>query len=131
MTTATRAGAEVMRLENLYRDAIIGGDMNTVARLSADPCIVTGGMGVREVARKDLAQLMRESDFELKSYDVDEGSVYVRPLSDDVVSVAYRVKERYERGGKDLTTDSYNSSMWVKSGGDWECAVHTESLVSK
>ncbi len=131
MTTATRAGAEVMRLENLYRDAIIGGDMNTVARLSADPCIVTGGMGVREVARKDLAQLMRESGFELKSYDVDEGSVYVRPLSDDVVSVAYRVKERYERGGKDLTTDSYNSSMWVKSGGDWECAVHTESLVSK
>jgi hypothetical protein len=131
MTTATRAGAEVMRLENLYRDAIIGGDMNTVARLSADPCIVTGGMGVREVARKDLAQLMRESGFELKSYDVDEGSVYVRALSDDVVSVAYRVKERYERGGKDLTTDSYNSSMWVKSGGDWECAVHTESLVSK
>ena len=129
MTTATRSGAEVMRLENLYRDAIIGGDMNTVARLSA--CIVTGGMGVREVARKDLAKLMRESDFELKSYDVDEGSVHVRPLSDDVVSVAYRVKERQRHGGKDVTVDSYNSSMWVKTGGDWECAVHTESLVSK
>ena len=128
MTTATRAGAEIMKLENLYRDALISGDKNTIARLSADPCLVAGAMGVREVSRKDLAAMMDESNYELRSYHVDEGSIRIRPLTEEVVSVAYRVSEEWEAGSKPGKGDAYNASMWVRNGGSWECAVHADAM---
>ena len=126
MATATKA--DVMKLERKYWDALVEGDSETLAKLSADPCLVTNGMGIRQLEPKALGKLMRESPSKLTSYKVDESSVQVRELSDSVTSVAYRVTQQYEQAGKTSKTEALDTSLWVKDGADWRCAVHTETM---
>jgi hypothetical protein len=126
MTPAAKS--DVMKFERKYWDALVDGDGETLAKLSADPCLVTNGMGVRQLEPKALGKLMRDSPSKLTSYKVDESSVQVRALGDSVASVAYRVSQRYEQAGKISKTEALDTSLWVKDGADWKCAVHTETM---
>jgi hypothetical protein len=31
--------------------------------------------------------------------------------------------------GEAVSFDAYDTSVWVRDGGGWKCALHTESLV--
>jgi hypothetical protein len=117
-----------MKLERQYWDAIVHGDGETLTKLSADPCLVSNGMGIRQLKPEALGTLMRESPSKLTSYKIDGSSVEVRDLSDAVISVAYRVSQPYEQAGKTSKTEACDTSLWVKEGTDWKCAVHTETM---
>jgi hypothetical protein len=46
--------------------------------------------------------------------------------SDDVAIATYRVHQKMEMDGKPMEMDVVDSSTWVRIGGDWKCAAHTE-----
>ena len=46
--------------------------------------------------------------------------------SDAVAIATYRVHQKMEMDGKPMEVDVVDSSTWVKIGGDWKCAAHTE-----
>lgn len=126
----TKAETEVFQLEKDYSEAIKKGDGRALEKLTSSPCVVVGGQGVVQFNSDQIADMTRSSDFKLKSYKMDEKSASFRELRPGVAALAYKVHEEYDRAGKPWATDSYNSSVWVKNGNTWECALHTESLVA-
>jgi ketosteroid isomerase-like protein len=117
---------ELLALEQRYWNAIKAKDAATATSLSADPCIVVGAQGIGEVARDNLAKMIEAAPYELKTFSLED--VHLRPVSDGVFALAYKVKENLTVDGKKVELEAYDSSVWVRRNGSWECAVHTESL---
>jgi hypothetical protein len=117
---------ELLALEKQYWNAIKEKDAATATSLSDDPCVVVGAQGVGEVGRAALGQMLQGATYELKSYSIED--VHMRPISDDVVAMAYKVKEDLVVDGKKVKLEAFDSSVWVRRNGSWVCVVHTESL---
>jgi ketosteroid isomerase-like protein len=127
-TTANTTRA--LELEKRYWDAMRSGDSKAVLALTSDPCIVVGADGASQITARQLAEMLDDASYNLKSYRIDEQSVHTRELSDSVVSIAYGIHEESERDGKPIKLDAFDSSVWVRTGDSWKCAVHTESLAA-
>ncbi|MGH2632337.1 MAG: nuclear transport factor 2 family protein [Tepidiformaceae bacterium] len=124
---ATTMPELALELEKQYWDAMKAADWDAVERLTADPCVVVGATGIAEVTRQQLRDMLSNQDYQVKSYRINASSVRVQEAGSDVAFVAYGIHEESERDGKPLKLDAFNSSVWVRRGGDWQCALHTES----
>src|SRR4030095_11521658 len=82
---------ELLALEKQYWNAIKANDAATATSLSDDPCVVVGAQGVGELSRSSLAKMMQGARYKLEDYALDD--VHLRPISDDVVALAYKVTE--------------------------------------
>jgi uncharacterized protein (TIGR02246 family) len=130
LATPTAIENEVLKLEQQYWDAMKKQDIATMQSLTADPCLVIGGQGASQIPRSQFAQMMQSEDYRLRSFKFDDKTANVRQIGNDVAVVAYKVHEEFERGGRPQQQDAYDTSVWVKKGGRWECAVHTETLAT-
>jgi hypothetical protein len=72
--------------------------------------------------------MMKTTTYSLKGFELKPGA-QVRLLRDDVALVAYQVHEDLIVEGKQVSLDAADSSTWVRRGGNWLCAMHTESIV--
>ncbi|HVZ71083.1 MAG TPA: nuclear transport factor 2 family protein [Polyangia bacterium] len=117
---------ELFDLERAYWEALKSGDASTAARLSDEPCIVTGAQGVGQLARATLAGMLGKAPWRLEEFTLT--NPITRRLTDDVAVIAYNVREVLVVDGQRLTLDAADASTWVRREGRWLCAVHTESL---
>jgi len=119
---------ELLDVEKRFWDAIKEKDARNTGGMTDDGCIVVGAQGVSAIDRKTMAKLTEEGKWELKHYAFDEKNAQVRFLNDDVAIVAYKVNERVTIDGETLPIEANDSSVWVRRGNEWLCALHTESL---
>ena len=117
---------ELLALEHQYWQAIKDGDAALSARLSDDPCVVTGSQGVGRIDRATLEGMFASAAWKLTGFEIT--SPIVELLTDDVAVVAYRVHEDLLVDGQPLALDASDSSTWVRRNGEWVCAVHTEAI---
>ena len=117
---------ELVKLETQYWTAIKERDAAAAAAMSDEPCIVTGAQGVGELDRKTLAGMFSGAPWELHEFDLQ--NVHVRKVTDDVAIVAYSVDEKLTVEGQPVSLKAFDASVWVRRGGKWLCALHTESL---
>ena len=117
---------ELLDLEKQYWTAIKERNPSAATTLSADTCVVVGAQGVGELDKATLANMMRGATYELKGFTLED--VHMRPITDDVVALAYKVREDLVVDGEKLKLEAYDSSVWAKRDGKWVCVVHTESL---
>ncbi len=117
---------ELIAQEHRYWQAVKDGDAALSARLSDDPCIVTGAQGVGRIDRATLEKMFRGSSWKLQAFELS--SPIVQMLTDDVAVVAYKVREELLVDGKPLTLNAADTSTWVRKDGRWVCAVHTEAV---
>lgn len=117
---------ELLALEHQYWQAIKDGDAALSARLSDDPCVVTGSQGVGRIDRATLEGMFASATWKLTGFEIT--SPIVELLTDDVAVVAYRVHEDLLVEGQPLALDASDSSTWVRRNGEWVCAVHTEAV---
>jgi hypothetical protein len=96
--------------------------------LTAGSFILVQGEGITSFSRDDFAAMIRDGDFRLDSFEIDEGSLKQTMLADNVCFLAYRVRHTYERGGTTGEATSYNTSVLVKGPSGWQRAAHTISL---
>ena len=115
----------LLDLERRYWRAIEQRDAGTAAQLSDDPCLVVGAQGVGEVKRDAFPAMMRQANYDLHRFALDD--VHVRLLGDDVAVLAYAVEEELTVDGEPLKLKAYDSSVWKKHDGEWICVLHTES----
>jgi ketosteroid isomerase-like protein len=118
---------QLIELERSYWQALKDNDVAVVARLTADPCIVTGPQGIGDLSRKSMIEMMKNANYTLDAFELDD-DMKVRMLDDDVAVIAYQVHEEFTVDGKPVTLDAAESSTWVRRDGSWVCALHTESL---
>lgn len=117
---------ELMALEKKYWNAIKDRDANTAASLSSDTCVVVGAQGVGELDKRTLRKMLQSASYDLKEFSFED--VHIHKVRDDVVAMAYKVKERVAVDGKDIELEAFDSSVWIWQDGKWVCAVHTESI---
>jgi hypothetical protein len=127
--TSPSIDQELLSLEAEYWEAVKNRDAVTAARLSDDPCIVTGAQGVRRIRRADIAALMNSASIIVRDFAIDDAEV--QRLSDDVAVVAYRVHEDLSMDGRLVTVDAVDASTWVRRNGRWLCALHSETLAGE
>ena len=119
---------ELMDVERRFWNAMQEKDAATASTLTDDQCVIVGAQGVSAIDAKTMAKLTSEGTWELKHYAFDEQKSQIRFLTDDIAIVAYPVKERVIVDGETLPVEANDSSVWVRRGGQWRCALHTESL---
>ncbi len=116
---------EILALERRYWDAVRDKDAQTATSLTDDSCTVVGAQGVHTVTREALAQMMEHPSCELRRFSLDD--MHVEQISDDVVSVAYKVSEELTVDGEVITMQACDSSVWTRRDGQWRCVLHTET----
>jgi hypothetical protein len=94
--------------------------------MNDDPCVVAGASGVASIDHEKFAAMMSGATWKLDSFEIDDAQV--RMLGDDVAIVAYRVRETLTVDEKPVTIEAADTSTWVRRGGRWLCALHTEAL---
>jgi hypothetical protein len=119
---------ELLDVEHRFWTAMQEKDAGTASAMTDDGCIIVGAQGVSAIDAKSMARMTAEGAWELEQYSFDEQKLQVRFLTDEIAIVAYPVKEDLVVGGKPLSLSANDSSVWVRRGGEWRCALHTESL---
>jgi ketosteroid isomerase-like protein len=118
---------QIESLERRYWQALKDQDKEAAIRLTDDPCIVTGAQGVSSLDRATFEKMMSaEQSYALVDFRLDD--VKVRSLSDDVAICAYKVHETLEVDGQSIELEANESSTWVRRGGGWVCALHSEAI---
>lgn len=126
MDQANITKQELLTLEKQYWNAIKDKDSATASSLSDDPCVVVGAQGVGEIGKAALAKMLQGASYELNAFSLED--VHMRQISNEVVAMAYKVNEDLVVDGQNVKLEAFDSSIWVRRGGQWVCVVHTESL---
>lgn len=124
--TSNEIEKTIIDLEHQYWQAIRDNDTETAVRLNDDPVIVTGAQGVGAIDPATYRKMMSSGRWKLQAFQLDQ--IEVRLLGDDCAIIAYRVHEQIEVEGKPLELVAADTSTWVRRGGEWKCAMHTESV---
>jgi hypothetical protein len=118
---------DILTLENRFWRSMIDRNAAAGAAMTAEPCIVTGAQGVGRIDRKTFAAMMEGGAWTLHAYEFRDVK-FVQP-ADNVAVIAYTVREELTVDGKPLVLEAADASTWVKQGGQWLCALHTESVL--
>ena len=119
---------ELKSLELRYWDAVQRKDEATAMELSDEQCVVVGAQGIGEIDRERLGQMLKHASHDLTRYEVDDQAFLIRKVTVDVAIVAYEVREDLVVDGKAESLAAFDTSVWVRRGDAWVCALHTESL---
>src|SRR5262245_17661320 len=117
---------ELFTLEKRYWNVLKKKDAAEAAKLTCDPCIVTGPQGVSELDHKALAKMITDAPWTLEHFDFED--VNVKRIGDEVAIVAYKVKEKLTVDGKPVEIEAADASTWIFSDGAWRCALHSEAI---
>ncbi|MBO9581243.1 MAG: nuclear transport factor 2 family protein [Sphingobium sp.] len=118
---------EIIDLENRFWKTMIDKDVETATAMMADKSIVTGAQGAATIDNQAFGKMMREGKWTLESYTFSD--VQVEFPAPDVAVIGYKVSERLILDGEPLTMDAADASTWIKRDGQWQCALHTESVL--
>ena len=123
---ADTLGNELLDLEKQYWQALKERDVEKAIGLTDEECIVTGAQGVGRLNRKVMADMVKNAPWTLHEFELKDPQV--RQLRDDVAVLAYKVHEMLTVDGKRVELEAADASTWVRRGGRWLCALHTESI---
>jgi hypothetical protein len=126
MTGATTH--ELLDQEQRFWQAMQDKDPDATGGMTDDQSIVVGAQGASTINPAQMSKMTSEGKWQLKKFEIDGKSAQVRMLTDDIALVAYHVTEQVTVDGQDLAIEANDASVWVRRGGAWRCALHTESL---
>jgi hypothetical protein len=119
---------ELIKLEHEFWDTMKTKDGAKAGSMTRDGCVVVGAQGVGAIDGKMMEKMMADGKWDLNSYTFDEKTMQVHFVNDDVAVIAYKVNEDLTVEGKKLPLEANDASDWVREGGKWRCALHTESV---
>jgi hypothetical protein len=127
MATTGTIEAEILDLERRYWQAMRERDVKTAVSLTEFPCLIAGASGVRSVDQASYEKMMTRASWRIQDVEIEDGAE-IRQLTEDVAGIVYGVREEMTVDGKPLTLHASDSSVWVRRGDGWKCAMHTESI---
>jgi hypothetical protein len=113
---------ELLTQEQTYLRAVERKDGATIANLTDRTSLIAGPQGMRTVDVKAIQEMVQQHDAASR-YEIDESSIQAVPLTDDVAVIGYKLRTIPSSGSP---SEAYDTDVWVKRGGHWLCAMHTE-----
>ena len=121
--TTTRLQEELLKQEREYLRAVTEKDGDAAARLTADESLVVSGRGAMRVDGNAVRQMVEQHDA-TRTYELDEDSAQVVPVTDDVSIITYKLLTA--TGAGEAPSTAFDTDVWVRKGGQWVCALHVE-----
>ena len=124
MTSTHASGLkdELLKQELAYLDAVERKDGAAAARLTADESLVVSGAGAMKVDGATIERMVAEHDAQ-RRYEIDEASVETVDIGGDTAIISYKLRTMMPDG---TTTEAFDTDVWVRRDGRWQCALHTE-----
>ncbi len=117
---------EIETLETAFWQSIVDNDPKTATGMLADRALMVSGHGAMAFDHAGYTKMANDPSHKLLDFKLSDLDVLFP--SDDVAIATYKVDQKVEHDGKPMQMQAVDSSTWVKSGGDWKCVAHTESL---
>ena len=126
---ARKDAKTIIELETKFWQSMVDKDIDLAVAMLTDKSVVTGAQGLALLSHDDYRGMAKQAEglWNLKSFKLDD--VKVTFPAEDVAVIAYRVTEEMEVEGKPLTLKAADATTWVRKGGKWLAALHTESLL--
>lgn len=125
----TMQRADIEKLEKAFWDSMIHGRPEVATEMLTEPAMMVSSHGVNKFDHAAYTKMANDDRYKLVDYQMTDLDV-VFPR-DDAAVASYRVNQKMEMKGKEVQTDVYGTSTWLKVDGQWRCALHTESLVAE
>ena len=119
----------IIDLEKKFWDTMISKDADTATAMMATKSIVTGPKGISEISRGDFSKMMEESKWTLDSYKFSD--IQVIFPNESTAVIGYKVKQKGTMDGKPYDMEAADTSTWTKSGDEWLCVMHSETMLDK
>ena len=126
MTTDKHA---IIDQEKRFWMALKAMDVADAQSMIARECLITGPMGTMRIGPEKYAEMMRDAQWRLDSFDFSD--VEVTFPAEGVAVIAYKVHQTGEMKGQPMDLNAADSTTWVRDGGDWKCALHTETILQE
>ncbi|HWU52301.1 MAG TPA: nuclear transport factor 2 family protein [Tahibacter sp.] len=120
---------EIEKLERAFWDSMIAGKPEIATGMLTEPAVMVSGHGANKFDHAAYTRMAKDDRYKLVDYSISDMDV-IFPR-DDVAVATYQVDQRMEMQGKPVQMNVYDTSTWVKVGGDWRCVMHTESPVER
>ena len=118
---------QIVDLETRFWQSMKDKDVETAKSLIAQEGLVAGPMGTMTMNPERYAQMTRDGQWTLKDFEMQKVEV-VHPTPDSAI-IAYEVHQTGDMKGQPMDLRCADSSVWVKEGSDWKCALHTETIL--
>ena len=117
----------IIDLENRFWQSMKDKDPATAQAMIADQGLVVGPMGTMRMDPAKYGEMTEEGQWTLNSFKMDEVDV-IFPNQDTAI-VAYKVHQTGDMKGQPMDLNCADSTVWVRDGGDWKVALHTETIL--
>lgn len=120
-----QAEIEIEKLEHAFWKSIVDDKPGVATDLLTEPALMVSGHGAMCFDHAGYTRMSNDAKYRLLDYDIS--GMQVSFPSDEAAIATYHVHQTMEMDGKPMEMDAIDSSTWVKLGGEWKCAAHTES----
>lgn len=120
-----QAEIEIEKLEHAFWKSIVDDKPGVATDLLTEPALMVSGHGAMCFDHAGYTRMANDAKYRLLDYDIS--GMQVSFPSDEAAIATYHVHQTMEMDGKPMEMDAIDSSTWVKLGGEWKCAAHTES----
>ena len=118
---------QIIDLETRFWQSMKDKDVETAKSLIAKEGLVTGPMGTMTINPEKYAQMTRDGQWTLENFEMKKVEV-VQPTPDSAI-IAYEVHQTGDMKGQPMDMRCADSTVWVRDGGDWKVALHTETIL--
>jgi hypothetical protein len=117
----------IIDLEKKFWDTMVSKGADTATEMMAKKSIVTGPQGVSQVSRGDFSKMMEEGKWTLDSYRFSD--VQVIFPNEGTAVIGSKVRQKGTMGGKPYDMEAADASTWTRSGNEWLCVMHSETML--
>lgn len=118
---------QIIDLEKRFWQSMQDKDPATAQAMIADQGLVVGPMGTMRMDPAEYGKMTEAGEWTLESFKLSELDV-IFPAEDTAI-VAYKVHQTGDMKGQPMDLNCADSTVWVRDGGDWKVALHTETML--
>ena len=121
----------VIELEKKFWKSLLDQDADTAVDLLTEPAFMVSPMGAMKFDHADYRRMVDQGSMVVKSYEL--GEIDAEFPSANTAVLSYSVTQVLTPRDKqeDIRQQMKDTSTWVRDGGTWKCAMHTETPVDK
>lgn len=115
----------IMELERRFWQAVADMDLEAAGALLDARSVSVGPWGIHHFSPDEYVAMAASGNARLTGFEFF-GAQVVFPTS-DVAVATYRARQAFTMGGERHEMEVYDTTTWVRRGGQWRACAHTET----
>jgi hypothetical protein len=114
-------------LEKKFWQSLVEEDADTAIGLLTEPAFMVSSHGAFKFDHAGYRKMAEQGSMVVRSFELSDMDAAFP--TDDTAILTYTVKQVLSPRGEsgEISEEMKDTSTWVRDGGAWRCAMHTES----